>query len=247
MRAMRTVADRLKYLRGLAGLTQDGLSALAGVSRGAVGNWERGGGIARDSAQVVAAALDVSLDWLLEGRGEPPTEISAIRRAGTLGGGPNVEGTLTPTRIALATPAGIVAAGLWFEDDSMDAPHFEPQAVVPTRFGGLEQFAYRVSGDSMNLICPDGSYIIAVEYWKARAFPTDGDYVVVLRRDGQRIERTLKQVVVTPTQFRLEARSSNPKWANTAIVIDRERFQGASDSSVEIVGLAISFQMSLIR
>lgn len=42
---------------------------LGDVTRGAVGNWERGAGIKRENLQRIAQVFGVSFDWLATGRG----------------------------------------------------------------------------------------------------------------------------------------------------------------------------------
>lgn len=78
MRAM-TVGSRIKQIRIEAGLSQeefaDRLSANLpeekAVTRGAVGNWERGKGIKRTNLEMIARVFGYSLEWLSLGRGLP--------------------------------------------------------------------------------------------------------------------------------------------------------------------------------
>lgn len=104
----------------------------------------------------------------------------------------------------------------------------------------MEQRAYRVTGDSMNERgFHDGSFVITVPYWNVRTQIQDGDAVVVERREGNRIERTIKVVVINPSEYRLEARSTNPRWADTAITIPRDTNAEPSAIEIEIVGLVV--------
>lgn len=63
-------------------LTQEGLAALVSdrlgteISRGAIGNWERGLGLTTKNLMALASALDVKHEWLLTGRGEPSAKSS---------------------------------------------------------------------------------------------------------------------------------------------------------------------------
>lgn len=70
---METIASRIKFVRKGAGLSQEAFGAQLGVSRGAVGNWELGGEISRDNLQAIAKRWRVTLDWLMDGKGQPPS------------------------------------------------------------------------------------------------------------------------------------------------------------------------------
>ncbi|WP_254215940.1 helix-turn-helix domain-containing protein [Burkholderia multivorans] len=68
---MYTLADRLKWARLKAELSQEELGKKAGVSQSTIGNLEAG---TRNSARrlpQIAAALGVDALWLAEGRGRP--------------------------------------------------------------------------------------------------------------------------------------------------------------------------------
>jgi len=68
---MYTLADRLKWARQKADLSQEELGKKAGVSQSTIGNLEAG---TRNSARrlpQIAAVLGVNALWLAEGRGEP--------------------------------------------------------------------------------------------------------------------------------------------------------------------------------
>ncbi|WP_230624914.1 helix-turn-helix domain-containing protein [Burkholderia cepacia] len=67
---MYTLADRLKWARQKANLSQEELGKKAGVSQSTIGNLEAG---TRNSARrlpQIAAVLGVNALWLAEGRGE---------------------------------------------------------------------------------------------------------------------------------------------------------------------------------
>jgi SOS-response transcriptional repressor LexA len=199
------------------GLDMKAVSIKAGLEQSAVYNViNRRPNPQIDTVRAIAEALDMSLSELVEG---------------------SVTEAATPASVPVV---GQVAAGLWFEDGDWDAPKFQPVPVVPTRYRGVLQKAYRVVGDSMNERgYIDGSYVITVPYWQVRTNIQDGDAVVVERHEGGRTERTVKVVVVGPDVYRLEARSTNPRWANSAIEIPRGREHDADDSVVEIIGLVI--------
>lgn len=71
---MYTLADRLKWARARAGLSQEELGAKAGVSQSTIGNLEAG---TRNSARrlpQIADTLGVSALWLAEGKGRPTSD-----------------------------------------------------------------------------------------------------------------------------------------------------------------------------
>lgn len=65
------VAARIRQARRSAGLSQKTLSALLGVQRSAVANWEASGATLPSIHHLIAIAVhtEVSLDWLATGRG----------------------------------------------------------------------------------------------------------------------------------------------------------------------------------
>lgn len=67
-----TIGQRIKHLRSVLSLTQQGLADLIEVSRGAVGNWERDEGIKTENLQVIAERTGAAFEWLSMGRGEAP-------------------------------------------------------------------------------------------------------------------------------------------------------------------------------
>ncbi len=92
------LGKRIKQVRDeRGGLSQSEFaSRLGAVTRGAVGNWERGKGTKRENLQVIADKFGVSFEWLASGRGsmvvvppkpsnatEPPNAIVGDRLAGT--------------------------------------------------------------------------------------------------------------------------------------------------------------------
>jgi transcriptional regulator with XRE-family HTH domain len=80
-----TLKVRLKRAREMAGLSARALSSLAGLTPSHVSLIEAGQpGIESKTAMKLAGVLGVSLDWLLTGKGEPPTAEavkSAVERA----------------------------------------------------------------------------------------------------------------------------------------------------------------------
>ena len=67
---MKTLAKRLLHARDLRELSQQQLADLAGVSQGAIGHLESGLRQTSRKITAIAAALDVSVAWLAEGKGD---------------------------------------------------------------------------------------------------------------------------------------------------------------------------------
>lgn len=72
-----TVADRIKLVRAGHGLSQEEFAERLSrgretITRGAVGNWERGKGIKTENLTRIAETFDVSLNWLANNKGRRP-------------------------------------------------------------------------------------------------------------------------------------------------------------------------------
>lgn len=70
---VKTVRDRLKHARLMRGLSQAELAAAAKCSQSAIGNFESGERKTLRNLVEVARALNVSIEWLYDGRGPGPT------------------------------------------------------------------------------------------------------------------------------------------------------------------------------
>ena len=67
----KDIGKRVRELRCAMHLTQDGFADLVGISNAhSIARIERGvRGVSRDLAVTIAVACDISLDWLILGRG----------------------------------------------------------------------------------------------------------------------------------------------------------------------------------
>lgn len=70
---MYTLAERLKWARINAGLSQEELGKKAGVSQSTIGNLEAGTRSSARRLPQIADVLGVDALWLAEGRGKPDT------------------------------------------------------------------------------------------------------------------------------------------------------------------------------
>lgn len=141
-------------------------------------------------------------------------------------------------RVTTAPVVGEIAAGFWMDADAWDISKYEDVPSVPTRFDRLKQSAWKVLGTSMDEAgILDGSFVITVPYYAARAAITSGDIVVVEEHDNGRVRRTVKEVAGEPGRFELRPRSSNP--AHEPITIPGPDNEPPPGVSVEVVGLVI--------
>lgn len=58
------IGNRIRKMRADMDIDANDMAKRLGVTRGAVGNWELGGGIKRENLQKIAAEYDVSFEWL---------------------------------------------------------------------------------------------------------------------------------------------------------------------------------------
>ena len=70
------LVQRISYLRKNSGISQRKFSKLCGLRDTHVGLLERGtySSMRSDSLERIAKSLEISLDWLILGKGEPPSE-----------------------------------------------------------------------------------------------------------------------------------------------------------------------------
>lgn len=219
------IAKRLKQARERRGFTSAAAAAAHfGWAPSTYQGHENGGrGFGRGRLREYATAFRVSMNWLLTGEAEPDT--------------------LEVTRAAPVV--GEVAAGVWREVDVWDAGKYPEVPVATGRYAALKQRAYMVSGPSMDLAkIFDGDFVVCVEYWMARQAPTDGDIVVVCRRRGPLVERTVKQVAVANGAMRLIPRSSDPRFQE-AVTIAADGQTEDGDDAVEITDLVIGVYRSI--
>lgn len=83
---MDTLPKRLAWLRETAGLSARGLGILAGLHPTHIGLIERGDRVDPSSSAMsqVAEVVGATLDWLIAGKGAPPTSgdvLAAVARA----------------------------------------------------------------------------------------------------------------------------------------------------------------------
>lgn len=145
----------------------------------------------------------------------------------------------TLTRIApLPTPAspltvrGIVEAGSWREMALSDL-EYEPETfLAPRSVVDSGAFALRVAGPSMDLLYPDGSFVV-VQPWDGGPLPF-GKRVIVERTKHGLIETTVKELVRGPDgEPVLWPRSSHPAHQEPILL-------NQDDETIRLIGIVIS-------
>lgn len=225
------IAQRLKEL----GLSPRAASLRAGLKPDTVRTILRRDAKGRgDTLAKLAPVLGRSVDWLSgasddeanpfsvenEASGRPPgTSDHSHFRFDDEGRARQVTPRrLKPTAHAppVAAPPyrGRAAAGLWVEDEAeLTGDGHAPFASDP-RYPTAAQYALALEGDSLNEIYPPGVVVHVVARDAYPAFIRPGDLVVLARRRGGLLERSVKELRADAAG-RLQAwpRSTNPRWS----------------------------------
>lgn len=220
---MDTPGARLRFAREKAGLSVADVADRIGKAASTVRAHENGQNrINASAARDYAGAVRVTASWLLYG--EAPAEGEKL---------PIPETQRLPIRFK-------VAAGAWEPvDDVQDAPIGYWEAYALPAYRGVSQWLERVVGDSYNQRVPEGSLIHVIDALEIGYAPRHGDTVVVTRTraQGAFVERTIKEVVLTPVGVELWPRSYNPRWNQPLSLTDGAN--GADDVEVRIVGKVV--------
>lgn len=164
-------------------------------------------------AKEYARAFGVRPEWLYEdsgpasptGAAEPqavtageigePIDLAALRefiKARNGDGAPPVVGRLKVIERRIPV-VGLVEAGIWREAVARlleDVDEFLPIEIPGYERAQLK--AYKVAGPSMNLVYPDGRYVVVAH--PSEAGVRMGDYVIVERHKLDVVEITLKEI-----------------------------------------------------
>lgn len=222
---MDSMADRLMKARADAGYASaaEAVRAFGWIASTYYGHENGRVKIPRDAAYKYARAFKVDPSWLLYGKNTNSGNKTHFESVAQI-----------PVR-------GSTAAGKWLEFDDTEQDALAPIYAVAGRFPMDEQFAFKVSGPSMDKArIFDGDYVICVPYWIARAAPTPGDLVVVERKRGTMFERTLKELQMSDDEFELWPRSTDSRFQTPIRVKRNHDFVENDGTSVEIVGLVIA-------
>lgn len=199
----------IREARKAAGMTQAELALRLGVTQSVVSDWENEKLQSfSDHAEPIHRSLKIPLDALLQN-----AAISPVRGIEVV---------------------GEVQAGVW--RTAVELPQEErvmlPIAGVPG-YAAVKLVGLKVSGSSMDLLYPDGSYVIV-----ASADDTDvrhGDRVVVYRSQGELTEASIKEVRLEESgRVALWPRSTSPEHQSPIYLDDAD--QGGPEIAYVVVG-----------
>lgn len=164
---MKNISDRIHHLRKAAGMTQEQVADMTGVSKVTISKWERGMELSLSNAASLCRALGVSLDDLFYGEtlGDS-VSCRQIPIVGTTQAGPSREW------FDLGFPAG-------WSDEYVDFPAKSPNT-----------YALRVVGDSMAPRILEGEAVLI----DPNIEPVTGEEVVVKLTTGDVMVKTLAAV-----------------------------------------------------
>lgn len=178
--------SNLKRYREKAGLSQTALAERVGTTQPQILRLESGARkLTKEWAQRIAPALQTTPEVLLFGEG-----------------------------ISRGMPVmGHIEAGQFRDISLLDQSDERPTISVSRdeRFPDSDQYALQVSGDSMDQLFPDGSYVTCVAWADTGMDLRAGMIVHVERTLGSLVETTLKEVSGFAPNWALKPRSSNPK------------------------------------
>lgn len=165
------VRENIAELRRRYGITQEELAKIAGVSRGAVSQWE--GGFSEPRMGAIQRIADhyglLKSNIIEEGGMMTPLPANAIPVRGT--------SAMVPVRVL-----GRTHAGERMDEDESDYEAEFPEGVV-SRHPGC--FALKVEGDCMNRRYPDGCVVLVDPHME----PSNGRAVVAEFEDGRSVLR----------------------------------------------------------
>ncbi len=184
---------------------------------------------------------------ILDGRSRSPRQITLKKIARALNcdlayltGDSTSVGGATSAKISTAPVIGDVRAGIWMEADEFSAEVDiseldQVPCVSDLDYPSVQQIAFRIVGDSINQICPDGGYAICLLWSELGVEPASGMFVVAERNRHGLYETTIKQLMGGPGDWRLEPRSTNPDYKTITFPSDSD------DEEVRIIALVRRF------
>lgn len=212
LRLVPVVSDgkRIREARRRVGLTQAELGQQMGVPQSVVSDWEN--------------------DKLLSWRGEVDKLASKLKvnRSHFVA----ADESLVQTRGIEVV--GEVQAGVF--RIALEVPK-EERVILPVMpmpaYQRLNLVALKVVGPSMDLVYPDGSFVICASSWDTDV--RDGDKVVVYRARGELREATIKEVRVEPDgRVGLWPRSSHPDF-QAPIYLDSKDDQDSPEIAYVVI------------
>lgn len=190
--------QRLRRARNDAGLSTSEVASFTGQSEETVRSHEKGArGVRLERAEQYARLYGVSVEWII-GLASPAATV-----------------TVPTASVGGIRVVGTVAAGVFRE--SLEMPDAEQERLpiqADRTYGTARQFALLVQGSSMNLVYPEGTYVICVSSGDTES--RFGDHVVCQRARHGVYEFTLKELIrdAKSGKPRLMPRSNDPLHQN---------------------------------
>lgn len=243
-----TIAERLKYARELAKLTQAQLADNAGVSQGTIANIESGIRKSPRELLEIAKALNIRPEWLKTGLG--PMEPAAQRLRNQISGiwassdghfdsinriqeaqadfqadtQRDLESNLD-SELYLVNPKRTPVVGTaklgdngYYEELGYPTGHGD--GWVENYSHDPESYALRVKGDSMHPAIRHGSFVVVEP--NGQCIP--GEYVVLALRNGKKMVKEL--VIERETEIVIESVNGNHR--QTIDKVDIEKMHAVS-------------------
>lgn len=268
---LRDILTRIESRLEAVGKNASQASRDAGLSEDAIRNLRRAvelnpsrQGVSTRTLQGLARSLETTSEWLLTGSPAASTDKAISGAFNTESSSPGLPIRPDALRNFISTandsprpmPAGRsrpvvrripivgdVEAGIWREAFSIsthDISDFLPLDVQG--YENAELRAWRVAGPSMNLVYPEGRFVITAH--PAEAGVRNGDYVIVQRHKLDVVEITLKEIVEeTSGRIALWPRSTHPDFQSPIYLRHDEHDQTAP----EIVGVVIADYSRRVR
>ena len=229
------MADRLRTARKDAGFSS---AAAAAAARGwtvptytSHENATRGFGV--DEAKKYARAFRVNAGWLLA--------LDQVRA-------PEVHlRDSEPPEVETLWVKGSVAAGVWRESIEWPRDEWYQIEVGPPPRRGIERFALRMDGFSMDKTIPPGSNLEALRVAFGELSPQDGDLVIVERRRHDLVEMTCKRLRQNGETWELHCESTRPEFQSMVLTIGSPDNEAITDDETRVVGIVVNAQQSHFR
>lgn len=209
------------------GINQVGIAKLIGKDRQTVN-------------KVLAGTRRIASDELLKLQEHFRTlEYGAVGSSTELASGGEVSVNPNPLpSVRYIRVVGEVAAGLWREVTYSDFEHFDLPIVADPRWPAEALSALVVRGQSINRKANDGDFVLILDIHHApRSFRED-DWVVVERREGDKVETTVKRVGRNGDGgWLLLPDSTDPRWQEPIHLVEN----GNEDVEVRVVAFVLDF------
>lgn len=197
-----------------------------------------------DTLQALAEVLETTVEWLMTGHGVEDIRQPMPDNASSLSD--HVDAALNGVPFAGVAEAGTFRRVDLLADSTL-GERWRRRVAVPKdpRFGLASQYAWRISGDSMDQVgIEDGMFVLGADYidYLDQYGPVPQGAPVVVERTryaGQEIEITCKEYRSEKGIVRLIPRSSNPKHDEIIVPIDHAADNGETTRILAVVVQAV--------